>query len=420
MFERIEVLNYRSLRYVDQRLESFAVLVGPNASGKSTFLDVPAFLAQLVRDGLEATVAERADSLSDLVWMRDGHGFSLAVEARVPARLRAVESLRQFATVRYQVEISDQGEGAPSIRSESLTLLPDRQAPPLGQVHLFPAARPAPARIGPERRQKEQRTVLGKSTTGVDNYYSELYRRAGGGWNTSLKLGPQRTALGNVPEDPTKFPVAMWFRDLLLSGVQSIVLNSQLIRRPSPPLLRSRGFRPDGSNLPWVVDELAQRDPGHLRRWIAQVTEALPDLVDVTTTERPEDRHRYLRLHYRNGLIIPSWTASDGTLRLLALTILPYLPEFSGVYLIEEPENGIHPQAVELVSQSLSSVYDAQILVATHSPVFLGRLDAQNVLCFAKTADGATDVVRGDQHPRLADWQRDIDLGTLFAAGVLG
>ena len=47
---RIEALGFRSLRYVSQRLEPFHVLVGPNASGKSAFLDVLAFLGDTISD----------------------------------------------------------------------------------------------------------------------------------------------------------------------------------------------------------------------------------------------------------------------------------------------------------------------------------------------------------------------------------
>ena len=46
--------------------------------------------------------------------------------------------------------------------------------------------------------------------------------------------------------------------------------------------------------------------------------------------------------------------------------------------------------------------------------------DPRDVLCFAKTPDGATDIVAGDQHPKLRDWQGQTNLGELFAAGVLG
>ena len=37
------------------------------------------------------------------------------------------------------------------------------------------------------------------------------------------------------PQDAESFPVSTWFRDLLERGVQTFVLNSQVIRHPSPP-----------------------------------------------------------------------------------------------------------------------------------------------------------------------------------------
>jgi predicted ATPase len=135
---------------------------------------------------------------------------------------------------------------------------------------------------------------------------------------------------------------------------------------------------------------------------------------------RPEDNHRYIVVEYVSGLKAPSWVVSDGTLRLLALTLLAYIQEVEGIYLIEEPENGIHPRAVETVFQSLSSVYGAQVLCASHSPVVLSLAKPSDLLCFAKTPTGETDIVRGDEHPRLKNWRGSLDLGTLFAAGVLG
>ena len=112
---------------------------------------------------------------------------------------------------------------------------------------------------------------------------------------------------------------------------------------------------------------------------------------------------------------VPSWLVSDGTLRLLALTLLAYLPEQDSIYLIEEPENGIHPKAVEGVFQSLSSVYQGQVLVATHSPLFLGLAEPSQLLCFAKNPSGAVDIVSGDKHPALQNWRGEMDLcGILF------
>ena len=110
---------------------------------------------------------------------------------------------------------------------------------------------------------------------------------------------------------------------------------------------------------------------------------------------------------------------SDGTLRFFALTILAYLDDFRGVYLIEEPENGIHPKAIHYLFESLASVRSAQLLLATHSPVVLGLADPNHILCFAK-CDGATDIVSGTEHPALRDWQGEVSLGLLFASGILG
>jgi AAA15 family ATPase/GTPase len=262
-------------------------------------------------------------------------------------------------------------------------------------------------------------TIVNKVRDGNDYFRTEFAQEKGKSWQYAFKLGPQKSALGNLPADETQFPATTWLKNLLTDGVQAFVLNSLLIRKASPPAQR-RGFKPDGSNLPWVIDELNKRNPEKFREWIAHLQTALPDIENIITIEREDDRHRYLVIKYKNGLTVPSWVASDGTLRLLALTLPAYLPELKGIYLIEEPENGIHPRAVETVFQSLVSVYDAQILMATHSPVILGISEAKDVLCFAKTSEGATDIVAGNLHPALARWQGETNLGVLFAAGVLG
>jgi predicted ATPase len=181
-----------------------------------------------------------------------------------------------------------------------------------------------------------------------------------------------------------------------------------------------KGFRTDGSNLPWVVESLRKQHPERFKLWVDHVRTALRDLEDIETIERADDRHRYLLVSYNNGLRVPAWMVSDGTLRLLALTLPAYLPDFRGIYLIEEPENGIHPRAVETVLQSLAHVYDAQVLVASHSPVVLAQVEPKQILCFAKSTAGESDVVLGSDHPALRDWKGVPNLAELYASGVLG
>ncbi|MGB3779344.1 MAG: ATP-binding protein, partial [Tunicatimonas sp.] len=186
----------------------------------------------------------------------------------------------------------------------------------------------------------------------------------------------------------------------------------------SPPG-QSKTFKPDGSNLPWVINDLKKNEK-QFKKWIAHVQTALPDIIDIDTVEREDDRHRYLRVFYEGDIRVPSWLVSDGTLRLLALTLPAYLSDFTGVYLIEEPENGIHPKAVEAVFQSLSSVYNGQIMLASHSPVVLSLVEPNQILCFAKTKEGITDIVNGADHPALKNWKHETNLSVLYASGILG
>jgi hypothetical protein len=315
----------------------------------------------------------------------------------------------------------DVEEAGVGIAAERVYLRRKDQAYTSRQPTLFPELKKPPQTILLPKRQnrKIQRLVISKVTGGNDNYMPETAT----GYSPSFKQSAKRSALGNLPADEASFPVTTWLKNYLTEGIQQFVLNSALMRKASPPG-QGKDFKTDGSNLPWVVQALAEKDPEtRLRSWVRHLQTALPDLIGIRTIQREDDKHRYLMLKYQSGLEVPSWLASDGTLRLLALTLPAYLPEFQGTYLIEEPENGIHPRAAEAVFQSLSSVYNAQVLLATHSPVLLSLIkpkDSDKVLCFAKASDGATDIVSGDRHPSLQEWQGEPNFSVLFAGGVLG
>ena len=420
MFSRIQTRHYRSLKGVDQALGPMQALVGPNASGKTTFLDVIGLLSDLIRrrGDVREAVLSRSASFEKLIWQGPGaaDAFQLAVEAPIPAGVRArmADDKKQFDGVRYELEIGmDRANNELGLNHETLWLRTAGSNSGDVQRALFPSARSeAPSLLSPSK--KGFRVALKKVPGGNDNYYPE----GAASYTPSFKLGRTKSALAHIPADEKSFPVSSWFRNLLETGVQNVVLNSQTIRQPSPPGLGLR-FQTDGSNLPWVIAEL-RRDPERFSGWLDHVRTALEDVVDIDTVEREEDRHRYLVIRYSNGAEVPSWLASDGTLRLLALTIPAYLNDLDDVFLIEEPENGIHPRAIETVIQSLSSIYGGQVLIATHSPVALNLLDAAQVLCFAKDETGATDIVAGNRHPALQEWRRGHpDLGVMFASGIL-
>lgn len=419
MITLIEAKHFRCLRYIRQPLGSFHVLVGPNASGKSTFLDIIAFLGKLVSAGPDVAVSDRAANFQDLVWMRANKGFELTIEAQFPEELRPLLRQPDFDTVRYEVALAmDNVDNQVTVSAEKLLLkvsasADNRQTP--RQRALFPRESVAPDTIVTASRKRKTQMVVNKVRGGNDNFYSEVYQQKGKGWAPSFKLGPRKSALGHLPADEKNFPVATWFKALLTAGVHRFVPDGSLIRKTSPP---GQGWKlkPDGANLPWALLHLQENHPERYLSWIAHLKTALPDLVDIETIERQDDRHRYLLLEFKNGLKTASWLASNGTMRLLALTLPAYLPDAGGVYLIENPENGIHPQAIGAMFQSLSSVNDAQILLTTHSPAVLSRIEAEKAFCFAQTLRGETDIVIGAKHPALRASTGKTHLEVLFSA----
>ena len=422
MFRRVEAWHYKCLKRIDVRLGPVNILIGPNASGKSTLLDLFSFLRDALEGDVDEAVRRRTTSLRELVWNQtsEAQGFGIAVEVDIPQDLSATNS---YDRLRYEVGVGlDDAEGTIVVRGENLWLMNSAQkhVPPPASLQLpffprdlddsEPVVHPARSKTPPGHR-----VVVRKVSPGGNDYF----RSEQTGWNITFRLSPRRLALSGVPEDQNRFPIALWFRRFLRQDVQLLQLNSVLMRRPCPSDA-PRTFQADGSNLPLMVAELRKKAPLRFQWWIGHLQTILEDLEDITVAERPEDLSRYLVVTYRNGLPVPAWMLSDGTLRLLALTLIAYLPRQDSLFLIEEPENGVHPRAVEAVFQPLSSVYEGQVFLATHSTLFMALAEPEHLLIFGKAPSGATDVIRGPDHPALQKWRKEVPLDTLFATGVLG
>lgn len=423
MISKIEAVGYRCLQNVSQTLGNFHILAGPNGSGKSTFIGIPFVLGQYARDGLaslwDATLVR---SFEELLFCGQGTSFQLAAEAVIPSEFRPRVGNGNrgelLSHLRYEVEIGrseeDPTSGEPRILAENLWLMPGSQETPRSQqVQLefeFPSTSHMPRTIVHPRAPAGWRKVASKTAR-----HNAYFRSENSDWNFQIRNPEGRSALSTLPEDD-RFASANWFKRVLAEQVQRIVLRSERMQTPSGPL-RERRFASDGSNLPQVVREL-RRDQAAYKGWIQHLRTVLP-VKTVEVCEREEDRHLFLAVTFETGLRVKSWHLSDGTLRLFALTLLAYVGADTPIYLVEEPENGIYPQAIETVFQSLSSVYDGQVLVATHSPAFVAQAKPEHLLCFSCANNGSIDIVRGDRHPRLRQWQGEVSLSQLFAAGVL-
>ena len=358
---RIRAVNFRCLRNVDVTLDGFNVLVGANGSGKSALFDALLFVGDMVRTGLDSAIDRRANDLRDVVWGRP-------------------ERKPQFA-LKLEFNLSENTESIPKSHR----------------------------RIGVLVSVKEVKDGLHATLTAT------VTRKSGQSpWGTTRMRFDAESAFG--PSVKFGNPIVAGHIERILSQIGEIALDNRLLRQASAPL--RRGVPTPDRALPWLVLRL-RRYPRRFISWKKHVGTAISDFRDVRVERRRDDKYAYLVVAFGGGVEVPSWTLSDGTLRLLALSIIAYLPEKGRTYLIEEPENGVHPLAVEAIYRSLSSTYGAQVLITTHSLVLLACTEPKQLLCFSKR-DGETHVIRGDEHPHLKYWQSAADVDLLFASEVLG
>jgi len=414
MFKRVEATNYRLLKSVGQDLAHFNILIGPNASGKSTFFDVLSFIRDFAtRDARYAVDMRVESSFDELTHMRQGGAVKFTVEVALPDDVRE-KSGAEFT--RYTVEFA---------ANES------RQSNGSSEAIENGTAQVVHESLSLHDRDGSRRTVADR------DYLEEEFRK---GWHAKLTREFDRNELSewdvlhvkmrqdvsilSTIVDAANQPAAMFTREYLMEGVQLMMLDTNRITQPVRRAQSTDRLASDGSNFAWVLKRLwdSQDRSSNFGDWLLHVRSVLRNLEDVRPFEYG-DRSLGFEVRFSGfaeDKYAPATALSDGTLRFLALTILPYLPQAMQTYLIEEPENGIHPKAIQAIYQSLTSVYDGQVLLATHSPVLLNLAKPSELLCFSRNGDGATEIVSGDRHPNLRTWQGELELSELFAAGVLG
>jgi predicted ATPase len=374
----LTIRNYRCIESLDVALGRFHVLVGPNGSGKSTLLDALAFVRSCLVKGLVAAAEERAPEFRDLTFMRRGGDIDVQIAFDLLATAR--ESLR------YGLQIgADATEGC-QVRAEFL--------------------------------QDAHRMHLRTQIQGLQVFFDEDGRS-----EMAFSFGRDRLALSVVPPDLTRFPTSNLVRQLLADGVRYVHLDVRAMRQPCSALRPADDLESDGSNLARVVGRLKEKSPEAVADWIGHLQYALDDLEGIGWGKRPPDNAEYITLRYKNGLECPSWLLSDGTLRVLALTLLAFMrpktqPYRQPIYMIEEPENGVHPRALETILTSLANVPEGQVFVATHSPLVVQQVGVEPLLCFSRDESG-THVVAGKDHPVMKEWEGEPYLSTVFANGLL-
>ena len=140
------------------------------------------------------------------------------------------------------------------------------------------------------------------------------------------------------------------------------------------------------------------------------IREPLPETIELEWFEQADPDTPY-KAH----------VLSDGTLRFICLTTLLLQPEYllPDTVLIDEPELGLHPYAINLLAEMLKQVAETkQIIVSTQSVELLNAFEPEDIIVVERE-QGATTLKRLDSE-ELGDWLEDYTLGELWKRNILG
>ncbi|PMH08664.1 methylation-associated defense system AAA family ATPase MAD3 [Vibrio lentus] len=428
MISRIEAYRYRCFQKLNIELDQFHVFAGSNGSGKTTLLDIPALLGDMVRvtnineaffTCVNGRARSRAENPIELVHKLRGEGFTLALEVDLPDSIK--DLLVRNASNQWLNKFENPEKRPGVIRYElALKILNDKLVVSEEHLYIFPKNkfRPEPGMglITESMTFRKPCFEVISRSWGENSVYTEEFR-SGSGAELSFGLRESQLALASLPADHKLYPAALWFQQYLLESAFSYEPQWTAMRVAASPRDKLC-FKPDGSSLAWQVLHLQENNLKGFATWLELVNMTLPNVINVEARKRDDDGYCYLVATYKNEMQVPSTSLSHGTLHILALTIIPFVENAPNMLTLEEPENGVHPKAIHAILETLGLTQKTQLWMSTHSPTVLANTELSNIITMRINSYGETEVLRGSEHPRLKNWKNDIDLGTLFAAGV--
>lgn len=354
IFCRLGLRNWKNFANLEVAIQNRTFLVGPNASGKSNFLDTFRFLRDLASPG---------------------GGFQKSIERRGGVTALRCLAARRDPDVGLSVELKDPGNT--SKWEYEIIFNQNKQRRPI--------------------LQKERVAFNGKVLLDRPNDEDR---------DDEARLSQTYLEQVNVNRP---------FRDLttFFSSIRYLHIVPQLVREPD----RSVGRSADpfgGDFLEQIAKTPEKTRNARMRRIKDALHVAVPQLQEIGL-ERDNRGTPHLRGKFQHWRSRGAWQTeeqlSDGTLRLMGL--LWAAMEGSGPLLLEEPELSLHPEIIRLLPQMFARIQRRtarQILSSTHSPDLLRDegIGLDEVLLFIPEKEG-TVVTAAAAHE---------DIQTLLQGGL--
>jgi len=369
-------------------LQSLNVLIGPNGSGKSNIIEAmellrttPADFAAAIRDG---------GGPHEWLWKGDATASPATLDIdldRCEPTGRPLRYRLEFAAVQSRVEVLDEA-------IEEVEAIPGKAD--VRFYYRFQHGRPAlnVRAEGPKGKLVERK--LRRETLMPDQ--SVLAQRK------DPDIYPEVTWLGQ------QFGAIQTFREWSFG-------RSAALRKPQPADLPDDYLLPDASNLALVLNQIEHKDPRRLNDLLKRF---FPRFERMSTRVSGGSVQFYL---HESGFSTPisSTRLSDGTLRFIALLASLLAPSSPPLLCIEEPELGLHPDAVALLGDLLLEASTRmQLIVTTHSDALISALTSQPDTVVACERPGAGTTLRRLDPQQLSSWLDRYRLGDLWRMGELG
>lgn len=367
-------------------LTSLNVLIGPNGSGKSNLIEAfellratPTALADAVRDG---------GGVQEWLWKGDKRSKPATIEADI-------EGSKPVPNLKYQLTFGASGQRMVVI-DESVEEA-ERRHPTEKDVYFYyrfqqgrPVLNVRDAQGAYIRRGLQREELVPDESVLSQRKGSDVY--------------PEVTWLGQ------QFARIQTFREWSFGRYMSL-------RQPQPADLQTGVLLPDSRNLALLLNELEYTDASaEFNRLLSQF---LPRFQRFSTRIQGGTVQFYL---HESGLSapVPATRLSDGTIRFITLLTLLLAPTPPPLICIEEPELGLHPDAIALLADLLVEAQArTQLIVTTHSDILVSGLTEHSESILVCEYRGGTQLGRIDPD-RLRFWLEKYRLGEIWRIGELG
>jgi predicted ATPase len=198
-------------------------------------------------------------------------------------------------------------------------------------------------------------------------------------------------------------------------------LDPDALRAPAPLIPRANRIRFEddrGKGLASVYDAILNRDRKAFDAIEAAVRKAFPT-VDHITLENAGTTMKEPAAILKGGTQVSAKEMSEGLLYFLGFSALQYC-EGPTIFLVEEPENGLHPSRIQDVMRILRVISEtSQVILATHSPLVVNELRPDEVTVVTRDEKGTHARLIKDT-PEFEERSKVYALGELWVSYANG